>query len=499
MKKILHQIQLWWFRHKPSKRRFVQLYAALLYNANVKGFIKGEIFTGITKAACVPGLNCYSCPGAVGSCPLGALQSALNGSNKKAPYYVIGIILLYGLIFGRTICGWLCPVGLFQELAYKIRTPKLKKNNITRLLSYFKYVLLLVLVIIIPIMYSGVLPLPAFCKYICPAGIFEGALPLVFHPNNTSNYLAMLGEVFNWKFCLFVFFFVSAIFIYRVFCRFICPLGALYSFFNKFCMLGVKVNKDACTNCGKCIRKCKMDVKRVGDHECINCGECISACPTKAIQWKGKEFETTNTTNNQVELISFSNENTANLKNKKHKKIRIVVQIATVVVLASTLVYANFIDKSSSQNDDLKAEIGKECENFTLSTYLNEKEEISVSELKGKVSFINFWSTTCTGCIHEMPYFNQFYGDYKDSVNILAIHTIDISEPNLSAWIAGYFNNFEITFAQDNLENPFHDYFTLDTSLPLTIILDKENIVREISFASMNYERLVAYYEMYSK
>ena len=135
MKNFLHRIQLWWFRHKPSKRRFVQLYAALLYNANVKGFIKGEIFTGITKGVCVPGLNCYSCPGAVGSCPLGALQSALNGSNKRLPFYVIGILLLYGLIFGRTICGWLCPVGFFQELAYKIRSPKLPKSNVTRFSS----------------------------------------------------------------------------------------------------------------------------------------------------------------------------------------------------------------------------------------------------------------------------------------------------------------------------------------------------------------------------
>ena len=51
---------------KPSKRKIIQLYCALLYNAYIKGFIKGEIYTGKAKYA----LNCYSCPGAVSSCPL---------------------------------------------------------------------------------------------------------------------------------------------------------------------------------------------------------------------------------------------------------------------------------------------------------------------------------------------------------------------------------------------------------------------------------------------
>ena len=507
MKNFLHRIQLWWFRHKPSKRRFVQLYAALLYNANVKGFIKGEIFTGITKGVCVPGLNCYSCPGAVGSCPLGALQSALNGSNKRLPYYVIGILLLYGLIFGRTICGWLCPVGFFQELAYKIRSPKLPKSNVTRLLSYLKYVILAVFVIIIPLMYSGVLPLPAFCKYICPAGIFEGALPLISHPNNTTDFLAMLGEVFNWKFFLFIGFFVSSIFIYRVFCRFICPLGAIYSLFNKFCMIGVKVNKDSCTNCGLCVKKCKMDVKRVGDHECINCGECISVCPTKAIQWKGKDFEKVNEETTIQTSQSVTLESKTSKKNNK-KTIKIIAQVSAVVVLVSTLVYVNFFDKPTSSKT---AQIGDVCENFTFETYYSDKETISIDELKGKVTYINFWSTTCVGCIAEMPYFEQFYDQYNDDVNVLAIHTIDITSPveefiyscenpkydSTSQDSDQFWEEFEITFAQDNKDNPFKDYFTSQTTIPLTIVLDREGIIREITFASMNVEKLIGYYELY--
>lgn len=283
-------IKRWFINHMPSKRRLIQVYAALLYNANIKGFVSGRIYTGeSTKYACVPGLNCYSCPGAVGACPLGAMQNALAESEARAPYYIIGIIALFGLIFARTICGFLCPIGMCQELLYKVRTPKFKKSGVTRVLSYFKYVLLF-LAVSLPLVYAGFdLPLPAFCKYVCPAGTFEGAILLLVHADNAVLF-AQLGWQFTWKFSLLVAFIVASMFVFRVFCRFFCPLGAIYGFFNRFALIGVTVDDKKCTDCGLCVARCKMDVKRVGDHECINCGECISVCPTKAIAWKGERL-----------------------------------------------------------------------------------------------------------------------------------------------------------------------------------------------------------------
>ena len=131
---MLTKIKKW----LPSKRKIMQLYFAVLFNANLKGFITGKIFTGGTKILCAPGINCYSCPGAVGACPLGSLQGAFSAKNHSTIYYVGGILLLYSIMFGRMICGWLCPFGLVQELVYKIKTPKLKKSPVTRLISYLK-------------------------------------------------------------------------------------------------------------------------------------------------------------------------------------------------------------------------------------------------------------------------------------------------------------------------------------------------------------------------
>lgn len=285
MKKFFQKIKVWFVAHKPTKRRLVQVYAALLYNANIKGFFNGHIYRGATKNLCVPGLNCYSCPGAVGSCPLGSLQNALLTSKTRTPAYVFGIIILFGLLLGRTICGFLCPVGLGQELLYKIKTPKLKKSKATRVLSYFKYIVLVVLVVLVPLIFA----VPGFCEYICPAGTFEGSVGLLGNAVN-EGLLRILGPLFTWKFMLLVLIVVGSIFVFRIFCRFLCPLGALYGFFCRIALLGVKLNQNKCTDCGLCVSVCKMDIKRVGDHECVHCGACISVCPAKAISWKGEKL-----------------------------------------------------------------------------------------------------------------------------------------------------------------------------------------------------------------
>lgn len=285
MKKFFGKIKNWFVRHKPSKRRFIQLYSALLYNANIKGFFNGQIYKGPTKNVCVPGMNCYSCPGAVGACPLGSLQNALSASDTRLPAYIFGTLILFGLMLGRVVCGFLCPIGLMQDLLYKIKTPKLKKSKATRVLSYLKYVLLVVLVVLIPLLFA----IPGFCEYICPAGTFEGGVGLLSNSQN-EGLLAILGPLFSWKFTLLILITVGSIFIFRLFCRFLCPLGAIYGLFCRIAMLGVKLDKNKCTDCGLCISACKMDIKRVGDHECIHCGECIAVCPTQAISWKGAKL-----------------------------------------------------------------------------------------------------------------------------------------------------------------------------------------------------------------
>ena len=271
---------------KPLTRRLIQLYSALLYNAHLKGFAEGQIYTGPLKSLCVPGLNCYSCPGAVGACPLGSLQNAIAASADRPAFYVVGVLLLFGLLLGRVICGFLCPFGLLQELLHKIPSKKLKKSPLTRKLSQLKYAVLLIFALAIPAWFAlRRLPMPGFCKFICPAGTLEGAVLLLLHPTNGAL-RAMAGGLFWWKLTLLVLILAACVFVYRAFCRFLCPLGALYGLMARLALLGVKVDESRCTACGACLRLCPMDIRRVGDRECVHCGSCIDLCPAKAISFR---------------------------------------------------------------------------------------------------------------------------------------------------------------------------------------------------------------------
>lgn len=265
-----------------DKRTITQWLITLLYNANLPGFLQGRIYRGPLKSMCVPGLNCYSCPGAVGACPLGSLQSSFSGVILHFPFYVLGLLFIIGLFFARLICGWACPFGLVQELLYKLPTPKISLSKKVQCFTVLKYLIAVLFLIVLPLscFYADGIGVPAFCKFICPVGTFEAALPLAAI---NKGIRASLGSLFSWKLLILVIVLITSSCIYRPFCRFICPLGALYSLFNKLSLYGVKVDMAKCIGCDKCIKTCPMQCQSVGDRECIHCNQCAKVCPTKAI------------------------------------------------------------------------------------------------------------------------------------------------------------------------------------------------------------------------
>ncbi len=255
--------------------------AALLQNAHFKGFFTGKIYDGAGKNVCVPGLNCYSCPGAVGSCPIGSLQNFLTGMRLRVPYYVVGLLRFFGALLGRVICGFLCPFGLLQELLHLIPVPKkLRTFKGDRILRYLKYVILVVFVIVLPIVVKLT---PFFCKYICPSGTVSGILLALSDRAVASK----LGRIFTWKLSLLVLCVLGSTVIFRPFCKYICPLGAIYGCFNKFALVRMECDHAKCISCGKCKATCKMCVDPVetpNSAECIRCGDCIKACPVQALR-----------------------------------------------------------------------------------------------------------------------------------------------------------------------------------------------------------------------
>lgn len=273
---------------KRSKiRLLIQALFAALSNGYIKGFAHGKIFKGSTKYLCVPGLNCYSCPGALGSCPIGALQATLNSREYKISLYVIGFLVIVGTVLGRFVCGFLCPFGLVQDLLFKI--PFIKKIRTLpgeKFLRYFRFVILAIFVILLPMVivdFTG-LGEPWFCKYICPAGTLEGGIPLVLLNESMRS---AIGFLYKWKIAILIFTILVSIIIYRPFCRYICPLGAIYGVFNKISIYRYHIDTEKCTECGACQKNCKLNIKvyqNPNSIDCIRCGECKDICPNKAIK-----------------------------------------------------------------------------------------------------------------------------------------------------------------------------------------------------------------------
>lgn len=273
-------------RNRINIRLLFQIIYTIITNGYVYGYLNGKIYKGSLKYACVPGLNCYSCPGAVASCPLGALQNALNQRNLEVPFAVLGFFFIFGSLFGRAVCGWLCPFGLLQDLLHKIPIFKKRKNlPFHKVLKYGKYVVLFGLVIIgSAFLFTGFAKVPAFCKYLCPSGTFFGALPLMAANGQLAG---QAGGLFGWKLAVLLVIILVSVKIYRPFCQYLCPLGAIYGWFNRFSLVQIRWEKEGCISCMACQKACPVGLspKQISvSAECIKCGQCVKACPKQCLK-----------------------------------------------------------------------------------------------------------------------------------------------------------------------------------------------------------------------
>jgi polyferredoxin len=187
---------------------------------------------------------------------------------------------------GRFACGFLCPFGWAQELLHKIPFPvKARTFRLDRPMRFAKYIILAVFVIILPMTAVNAVGggLPWFCKWICPAGTLEAGIPLVAL---TPALREVAGWLFGWKALVLIAAVVGSIIISRPFCKYICPLGAIYGLFNRAAILRYRYSAARCTRCAACAAVCPMSIDPAGEcnhAECVRCGNCRRACPRGAI------------------------------------------------------------------------------------------------------------------------------------------------------------------------------------------------------------------------
>ena len=108
-----------------------------------------------------------------------------------------------------------------------------------------------------------------------------------------SSLRVAIGFRFVWKVILLVVILLLAVLYYRPFCKYLCPLGALYGICNPIASYCLVIDRDKCISCGKCQSVCGMDIKTCetpNSPDCIQCGSCIEACPVGAIDSTWKRF-----------------------------------------------------------------------------------------------------------------------------------------------------------------------------------------------------------------
>ena len=233
---------------------------------------------------CAPVFHCYACPLSTFACPIGIIAqfSALH----FFPLIAIGLLVTVGALFGSLVCGWVCPFGFLQDLAAKVPT---RRFDLPKIAGHLRYVMLIGTVLAIPYFFGEGHPL--FVCRICPAGALEAAVP-----NMIGQVIA--GERIVWpnavKLTILALFLIAIFFMRRPWCRLLCPLGAIFTLFNRFSAFFLRFDTEECTQCERCHKLCKFGIepeKAPNDLRCVRCLEC-TRCSSEALTL-GSIFENT--------------------------------------------------------------------------------------------------------------------------------------------------------------------------------------------------------------
>jgi polyferredoxin len=306
-----------------KKKSRITLWRTLTQTAFV--FLLNPYFLSF-RNVCFPVLNCWGCPAAAFACPIGAMGNFF--ASGLFPFLVLGTLIFFGAILGRMLCGWVCPFGFLQDLLYKIKSPKL---NLPPFFKYGKYLVLLIMVILIPLFF-GIDLTPGktkandffFC-YLCPAGTLEATIPVTISNSLkpatpapvqeagsgetgslaeessgvTTTALStsalyevkeeniIIGFLKSPRIWILIGFLILFVFITRLFCRSLCPIGAIFALLNKLSIYKIGFDKEKCTECKLCDRVCPTDHSiyiSSNSPECIRCLECQKKCPVQALE-----------------------------------------------------------------------------------------------------------------------------------------------------------------------------------------------------------------------
>jgi len=233
------------------------------------------------------------------------------------PWLALSSLFITGVLIGKSLCGWVCPFGLVQDLVGFIKRKKMEVSiQSHRSMIYVKYgVLMLALFISATFSASRLVgvhsgyekALGIFVKLpftaVSPAETLFAALPKMIQSVSISLsngedilfYFSSLPALFWVQLFILVVVLVFVAYVPRGWCKYLCPIGAIMAVLNRFSFLGLQRDLVKCAKgeCRLCVEACPMRVQildlpweKFSDPECIYCLKCVDACPNRAIKIK---------------------------------------------------------------------------------------------------------------------------------------------------------------------------------------------------------------------
>lgn len=211
------------------------------------------------------------------------LAAFMDGSFSAGELFpqiiLVFMVFLVTALWGRFFCGFLCSFGMLQELIFffskrvisgKVRIPE-RFDSVMKFLKYF------ILVFIVAGVWILSLPVDSSWN---PWGVF-GILV-------SGNFSIISSVIPTVGFAVLLAITVGSLFVGRFFCRYLCPLGALFAVASRKRLYKIRRQSDSCTNCGLCTRSCSMGIRipeknAVISGECIQCMQCLSICPRESL------------------------------------------------------------------------------------------------------------------------------------------------------------------------------------------------------------------------
>lgn len=193
-----------------------------------------------------------------------------------ATMVLLSAFLIMSLLFRKSFCGWLCPVGTLSEYLWKLGRSTFRRNfalprGLDVGLRSLKYILLALFVYAVASM-----PARAIAQFLqSPYGIVADVKMLDFFRYMSVTTAVVVGILM-----------IASIFVQNFWCRYLCPYGALMGLASLLSPLRIRRNPERCIDCAKCAKACPSRLPvdtlvQIRSAECIGCMECVAVCPAE--------------------------------------------------------------------------------------------------------------------------------------------------------------------------------------------------------------------------